>query len=164
MPAPGSQREPSLTEAAFLKAALVASIRPDGRSFLDARPATIRFGDELGWVDVSLGESGTRVLVSTHAALVAPRNDRPYEGFVDVRAEVQPIAGTQFERGRTNEEEIIFERGLDRAIRRSDVVDREALCVVAGHRVCVSGKQQQQAGGCGKERSRKSFARADLPF
>lgn len=137
MPAPGSLLEPSLTEAAFVKAALLASTRPDGRAFLDARQPIITFGDELGWVDVSLGREGTRVLVSTHAALVAPRGDRPYEGFIDVRAEVQPIAGNQFERGRANEEEVLFERGLDRAIRRSDIVDREALCVVAGHRVGV---------------------------
>lgn len=134
MPAPGTVREPSITEASFLKSALLSSIRPDGRAFLDARPVDIRFGEELGWVDVTLGE--TRVLVSTHATLVNPRDDRPYEGFIEVRAEVQPIAGSQFERGRNNEEEILFERSLDRAIRRSDVIDRESLCVVAGYKVC----------------------------
>lgn len=135
MPAPGSVLEPSLTEIAFLKSALQASIRPDGRSFLQARPLSIRFDAELGWTEVTLG--ATRVVVSTHASLVAPRSDRPYEGFIDVRAEVQPMAGSQFERGRANDEEILFERGLDRAIRRSEVVDREALCVVAGYKVSM---------------------------
>jgi hypothetical protein len=28
-----------------------------------------------------------------------------------------------------------FERGIDRAIRRSEAIDREALCVVAGQKV-----------------------------
>ena len=133
MPQPGSVLEPSLTEVAFLKSSLLHAIRPDGRAFLESRPVSIRFGSELGWVEVTLG--GTRVLVSAFAALVSPRPDRPYEGFVEIRSEIQPMAGSQFERGRSNEEEVLFDRGLDKAVRRSEVVDREALCVVAGHKV-----------------------------
>lgn len=145
MVAPGNVLEPSITETTFVKQALLESIRPDGRSLLESRPISVRFGGELGWVEVTLGSphstsststaKTTRVVVSTHATLVAPRPERPYEGFVDVRAEIQPMAANQFERGRANEEEILFERGLDRAIRRGEVVDREALCVVAGQKV-----------------------------
>jgi exosome complex component RRP45 len=136
MPQPGSLLEPSLTEISFLKSALSQSLRLDGRGFLESRKVSIRFSSELGWVEVSLGD--TRVLVSTHAVLVSPRPDRPYEGFVEIRSEIQPIAGTQFERGRSNEEEVLFDRGLDKAVRRSEVVDREALCVVAGHKVSLA--------------------------
>lgn len=136
MPRPGSLFEPSLTEINFLKSALLHSIRPDGRNYLDSRPISIELSSELGWVEVTLGS--TRVLVSTHATLVSPRPDRPYEGFVEIRSEIQPMAGIQFERGRNNEEEILFDRGIDKAIRRSEVVDREALCVVAGYKVRVS--------------------------
>lgn len=135
MPQPGSLLEPSLTEVNFLKSALLQSIRPDGRGFLDSRKVSLEFSSELGWVEVALGD--TRVLVSAHATLVTPRPDRPYEGFVEIRSEIQPMAGQQFERGRSSEEEILFDRGLDKAIRRSEVVDREALCVVAGHKVRV---------------------------
>lgn len=145
MVAPGNTLEPSITETNFVKQALLESIRPDGRSLLESRSISIRFSGELGWVEVTFGsphstsssstKRSTRVIVSTHATLVSPRPERPYEGFVDVRAEVQPIAANQFERGRANEEEILFERGLDRAIRRGEVVDREALCVVAGQKV-----------------------------
>lgn len=39
---------------------------------------------------------------------------------------------------RTTEEEVILTRLLEKAIRRSEAVDREALCVVAGEKVrCV---------------------------
>lgn len=145
MVAPGNVLEPSITETTFIKQALLESIRPDGRSLLECRPISVRFEGELGWVEVTFGSphstsltstaKTTRVVVSTHATLVAPRPERPYEGFVDVRAEIQPIAANQFERGRANEEEILFERGLDRSIRRGEVVDRESLCVVAGQKV-----------------------------
>ena len=36
---------------------------------------------------------------------------------------------------RTTEEEVILTRLLEKAIRRSEAVDREALCVVAGEKV-----------------------------
>lgn len=137
MPAPGTVLEPSVTEVNFIKTALSSSIRIDGRSFNEARRLNIRFDEQLGWVEVCLGD--TRVVVSTSGSLIAPRTDRPYEGFVEIRAEVQPMAGTQFERGRAKDEEVKFERAIDRAIRRSDVVDREALCVVAGFKVwCIT--------------------------
>ena len=138
MPQPGSLLEPSLTEVSFVKSALLHSIRSDGRSFLESRKVSIQFSSELGWVQVTLGS--TRVLVSTYATLVSPRPDRPYEGFVDIRSEVQPMAGIQFERGRSSEEEILFDRGIDKAVRRSEVVDREALCVVAGYKVGTAMK------------------------
>jgi exosome complex component RRP45 len=133
MPQPGSVLEPSLTEVSFLKSALLQSIRTDGREFLQSRKVSLEFSSELGWVQVTLGD--TIVLVSTHATLVSPRPDRPYEGFVEIRSEIQPMAGLQFERGRSNEEEVLFDRGIDKAVRRSEVVDREALCVVAGFKV-----------------------------
>ena len=36
---------------------------------------------------------------------------------------------------RTTEEEVILTRLMEKAIRRSEAVDREALCVVAGEKV-----------------------------
>lgn len=136
MPLPGTLLEPSLTEVEFVKAALLSSVRLDGRSFLESRPLHVSFSSELGWVEVQLG--ATRVLATTYATLVPPRSDRPYEGFIELRAEVQPMAGVQFERNRTGEEEVLFERALDKAIRRSECLDREGLCVVAGQKVSVA--------------------------
>lgn len=133
MPLPGTLLEPSLTEVDYVKSSLLSSIRPDGRSFLESRPLSVAFSSELGWVEVKLGQ--TRVLATTYASLVAPRGDRPYEGFLELRAEVQPMAGVQFERNRTGEEEVLFERALDKAVRRSECLDREGLCVVAGQKV-----------------------------
>ncbi|PWN94333.1 putative RRP45-exosome complex exonuclease [Acaromyces ingoldii] len=133
MPLPGTLLEPSLTEVDFVKSSLLSSIRPDGRSFLESRPLSVAFSSELGWVEVKLGQ--TRVLATTYASLVAPRSDRPYEGILELRAEVQPMAGVQFERNRTGEEEVLFERALDKAVRRSECLDREGLCVVAGQKV-----------------------------
>ena len=57
MPA-GQLVAPSQTEEAFVLEALQsAALRTDGRKFAQARPVNISFGEQLGWCEVSLGNT-----------------------------------------------------------------------------------------------------------
>ncbi len=71
------------------------------------------------------------------STVVAPREERPYEGFLTIRAELGPMAGASYESNArsTSEDEARFERVLDKTLRRSDVLDKEALCLIAGKQV-----------------------------
>lgn len=125
----------------FTLEALLQGHRLDGRSPLTRRPLQITFPDPeetgvngLGRVEVQLGK--TKVLARVSAGLTNPRGDRPFEGLMSITSEIGPMAGEAFHgEGRTTEEEVILTRLMEKAIRRSEAVDREALCVVAGEKV-----------------------------
>ncbi|GAA5890244.1 hypothetical protein JCM6882_008766 [Rhodosporidiobolus microsporus] len=125
--------DPSLNESDFVHACLRKGLRQDGRGMHDLREVRLRFGDELGWVECGLG--GTRVVAQVSAEVVKPLPDRPYEGFVTLATEISPMASAAYEAGRQSEDEILMTRLLEKAIRRSNAVDREALCIVAGQKV-----------------------------
>ncbi|KAI9507409.1 ribosomal protein S5 domain 2-like protein [Russula earlei] len=94
---------------------------------------SVSFGVELGHVECSLGK--TRVLAQVDAKMVRPEPQRPFEGLITVHCELSPMASTEYEPGRQSDEEISLARMLDKTFRRSDAIDREALCIVAGERV-----------------------------
>ncbi|TFY50716.1 hypothetical protein EVG20_g11368 [Dentipellis fragilis] len=106
---------PSIPEKEFLVASLAQNLRIDGRSLLEMRP--------------------TRVLAHVDAKMVRPPPERPYEGIITVHSEISPMASSLYEPGRPSEEEVALSRMLDKVLRRSDTVDKEALCVLAGQRV-----------------------------
>ncbi|KAF5393325.1 hypothetical protein D9757_000588 [Collybiopsis confluens] len=124
---------PSIPEREFLLSALKQNLRLDGRDFLEIRPIQLSFGPELGWVECSLGK--TRVLAHIDAKMVKPQPERPFEGVITIHSEISPMASSEFELGRPSEEEVTITRMLDKVIRRSDVVDKESLCILAGQRV-----------------------------
>ncbi|KIM63247.1 hypothetical protein SCLCIDRAFT_1214350 [Scleroderma citrinum Foug A] len=124
---------PSIPEKAFVYEALKQSLRLDGRSQLDLRTPTLTFGPELGWVECAYGK--TRVLASVEAKMIKPPPERPLEGVITIHSEISPMASVDYELGRPSEEEILITRMLDKILRRSDAIDRESLCVVAGQRV-----------------------------
>ncbi|CDU24525.1 probable RRP45-Exosome complex exonuclease [Sporisorium scitamineum] len=134
---PGQPLDPSLTESEFTLSCLASGTRVDGRSFFTPRDISISFGDELGNVSVNI--KGTRVSTSVRATLIPPRADRPYEGFLQITTDISPMAGVEYDstggnasaRGR----EVLFDRLIEKAVRRTEGVDREALCVVAGEQV-----------------------------
>ncbi|KAJ1034158.1 hypothetical protein NDA18_001024 [Ustilago nuda] len=136
---PGQALEPSLTESDFILSCLQDSIRVDGRSFLAPRDVHISFGEELGNCTVSI--KGTRVSTSVRANLFPPRSDRPYEGFLQITTDISPMAGVEYDStgGGANSsaraKEVLFDRLIEKAIRRTEAVDREALCVIAGEQV-----------------------------
>ena len=134
---PGQPLDPSLTESDFLLSCLADGLRVDGRSFLSTRDLSICFGDELGTCSVSI--LGTRVSTSVRATLIPPRSDRPYEGFLQITTDISPMAGIEYDTtggaAAARSREVLFDRLIEKAVRRTEAVDREALCVVAGEQV-----------------------------
>ncbi|KAF4588066.1 hypothetical protein EYR38_010027 [Pleurotus pulmonarius] len=124
---------PSIPEKEFLFASLKESLRLDGRQPLQLRTPELTFGLELGWVECALGK--TRVLAQVDAKMVKPPPERPFEGMVSIHSEISPMASPEYEFGRASEEEVTMTRMLDKVLRRSDTIDKESLCVVAGQRV-----------------------------
>ncbi|KAL5500880.1 RRP45 [Sanghuangporus vaninii] len=124
---------PSLPEREFTLEALKQSLRVDGRGLLDMRPVELSFGPDLGWVECSLGK--TRVLAHVDAKMIKPPEERPLEGIITIHSEISPMASSDFEPGRASEEEVLITRMLEKVLRRSDAVDKESLCVLAGQRV-----------------------------
>ncbi|KDQ58186.1 hypothetical protein JAAARDRAFT_129712 [Jaapia argillacea MUCL 33604] len=124
---------PSIPEREFLFTALKQSLRLDGRSPLEMRTPSLIFGPEFGWVECSLGK--TRVIASVDGKMVKPPPERPFEGIITIQSEISPMASSEYEVGRTSDEEVTLTRILDKILRRSDVVDKESLCILAGQRV-----------------------------
>ncbi|KAF5370567.1 hypothetical protein D9758_001800 [Tetrapyrgos nigripes] len=124
---------PSIPEKEFLFTALKQSLRLDGRQPLEQRQVELNFGPELGWVECAQGK--TRVLAHVDAKMVKPPPERPFEGIISIHSEISPMASSEYESGRPSEEEVTITRMLDKVIRRSDTVDKESLCILAGQRV-----------------------------
>jgi len=96
-----------------------------------------------------------RVLAQVEAKMVKPPPERPFEGQITIHSEISPMASSEYEQGRwvylfhpmgqlnlmplcndsPSEEEVTITRMLDKIIRRSDVVDKESLCIQSGQRV-----------------------------
>ncbi|KAG2158010.1 ribosomal protein S5 domain 2-type protein [Suillus bovinus] len=124
---------PSIPEKKFVYDALKQSLRLDGRDMLDFRTPTFTFGPELGWVECAMGK--TRVIAQLDAKMVKPLPERPFEGIITIHSEISPMASSDYEPGRSSEEEVTLTRMLDKVLRRSDAIDKESLCVLAGQRV-----------------------------
>ncbi|KAF8835298.1 ribosomal protein S5 domain 2-like protein [Paxillus ammoniavirescens] len=124
---------PSIPEKEFTYEALKNSLRLDGRDQLELRTPTITFGPELGWVECSFGR--TRVIAHVEAKMVKPPPERPFEGMVTIHSEISPMASVDYELGRPSEEEVTITRMLDKVLKRSDAIDKESLCILAGQRV-----------------------------
>lgn len=128
-----------MTESDFMVSCLSDGVRPDGRSFLSTRDIDISFGEELGNCTVTI--KGTRVSTSVRATLMPPRSDRPYEGFLQITTDISPMAGIEYDstgggaNSAARSREVLFDRLIEKAVRRTEAVDREALCVVAGEQV-----------------------------
>ncbi|KAI5779705.1 ribosomal protein S5 domain 2-type protein [Geopyxis carbonaria] len=124
--------EPSTNERTFILEALNNDIRLDGRDFNDFRPLELSFGDEYGLADVRLGK--TRVIARVSTEVVQPFPDRPFDGIFTITTELGPMASPAFEVGRQTEQEVLLARLIEKAIRRSNAIDTESLCIVAGQK------------------------------
>ncbi|KAH8105360.1 ribosomal protein S5 domain 2-like protein [Cristinia sonorae] len=130
MPRPPS---PSIPEKEFLFNSLKESLRLDGRQSLEMRDPVFTFGPDLGWVECALGK--TRVLAQLDGKMVKPTPERPLEGIITINSEISPMASSDYEPGRPSDEEVTMTRMLDKVLRRSDAIDKESLCILAGQRV-----------------------------
>ncbi|PPQ77829.1 hypothetical protein CVT25_015323 [Psilocybe cyanescens] len=124
---------PSIPEKEFLFSALKESQRIDGRLLLEMRAPSLTFGPDLGWVECALGK--TRVLAQIDAKMVKPLPERPFEGILTIHSEISPMASSDYEPGRPSDEEVTITRMLDKVLKRSDALDKESLCILAGQRV-----------------------------
>ncbi|OCF35904.1 exosome complex component RRP45 [Kwoniella heveanensis CBS 569] len=125
--------DPPSIQKEFLLQALAEGKRLDGRITLEQREVNFVFGEELGCVECRLGK--TAVLAQVSASIVKPRDDRPYEGFLLINSEIGPMASSVYESGRSSDDEILITRLLEKSIRRTEAIDREALCILAGEKV-----------------------------
>ena len=64
MPRPPS---PSLPEKGFVYRTLEKGLRLDGRSLLEMRQPTLTFGQDLGWVECTMGKTRYVILTRPHS-------------------------------------------------------------------------------------------------
>ncbi|KDQ17394.1 hypothetical protein BOTBODRAFT_30200 [Botryobasidium botryosum FD-172 SS1] len=126
--------DPAISQRAFVLSALKDHrLRVDGRGMQEARTPELIFGDEMGWVECRFGK--TRVIAQVSGTIVRPRADRPYEGLLNIHSEISPMASSVYDSGRPSEEEVVITRMLEKVLKKSDALDRESLCIVAGQQV-----------------------------
>lgn len=128
MPKP---KDLSLNEKEFVQSLLhQAGTRIDGREFDEFRPVDLKFGNSLGYVEVTLGK--TKLVVRISAEVTKPYEDRPVEGIFLITTDIGAMASSLFENYRQSDDEILLTRLIEKAIRRSNALDLESLCIVAG--------------------------------
>ncbi|ANB12006.1 exosome non-catalytic core subunit RRP45 [Sugiyamaella lignohabitans] len=124
------RKDISLNERQFILSLLKDSQRLDGRAIDQFRKVDLKFGDSLGHAEVQLGK--TRLVVRVSAEVSKPYEDRPYEGTFIITTDVSSMASPLFENNRSSDDEMLMTRLIEKAIRRSNALDLESLCIVAG--------------------------------
>ncbi|CAG8961817.1 hypothetical protein HYFRA_00013993 [Hymenoscyphus fraxineus] len=125
--------EPSVNERQFFEKALAENLRLDGRAFDQFRDLELSFGDEFGVADVRLGK--TRIHTNISAEVTTPYPDKPFDGLFTITTELSPMTSPHYEVSRPSDPEILLSRILEKNLRRSQALDTESLCLIAGHKV-----------------------------
>lgn len=128
----------STNEREFVLDALKQNVRLDGRKLKQMRDVKIDIlPGEWGHVEVSLGQ--TKVACKVSAEIVAPYEDRPLDGIFQINTEISPMCSPFFEAsggsgttGSQANEELLISRLVEKAVRRSNALDIESLCITAG--------------------------------
>lgn len=76
----------------------------------------------------------TRILAKVSAEVTTPYTDRPFDGIFTITTELSPMASPAFEVNRPTETEVLLSRLLEKTVRRSNALDTESLCLVAGQK------------------------------
>ncbi|KAG4303498.1 hypothetical protein PCANB_000215 [Pneumocystis canis] len=121
----------SLNEKEFILEALNKNLRLDGRGFNIWRDLKITFGNTYGHAEVSIGK--TKIIVRISAEITEPYPDKPYEGIFTIDIEMTPIIYFPSEPGRPLEE-MLISNIIDKAIKRSRMLDKESLCIIYGQK------------------------------
>ncbi|BFZ62497.1 3'-5'-exoribonuclease [Saitoella coloradoensis] len=123
--------DPSISERNFVLDALRQGLRVDGRAVDQTRDLEITFGDEYGNVDVRMGK--TRVLARISAEIAQPYPNKPFEGFFTINTSLSPMSSPAHSHSSSAEEtEFHISTLIEKSIRRSQALDTESLCIVAG--------------------------------
>ncbi|XBW36009.1 hypothetical protein QEN19_001584 [Hanseniaspora menglaensis] len=135
--------EISNIEKKFIFDLLASSQRLDGRkSLLEQRNLNIvitpnKFGDiyiEYKRLD---GSIATRLHCKVTSEVVKPKAQRPFEGTFFINCEFNGLAGLNFENYKvgSNSDEFYYGRLIESMILRSNALDLEQLCIIAGLKV-----------------------------
>ena len=76
----------------------------------------------------------SRILAKVSAEVTVPYPDRPFDGIFTITAELSPMVSPAFEVNRPTEAEVLLSRLLEKTVRRSNALDTESLCLVAGQK------------------------------
>ncbi|CUM67760.1 uncharacterized protein PRCAT00005465001 [Priceomyces carsonii] len=126
--------ELSLNESGYILEALKQGIRLDGRELLEPRePEIILSKTEYGYAEIKWGKTLLAVRVS--AEIIKPYEDRPFEGLFNISTEISSMASINFENGKNSDDEVLISRLIEKAIKRSNSLDLESLCLIAGEKV-----------------------------
>ncbi|GME77801.1 unnamed protein product [Ambrosiozyma monospora] len=126
----------SNNEKQFVLEALKQNLRLDGRKLLQMRDISIVVSpEEYGYVEVTMGK--TKVGCRVSGEITKPYDERPFEGIFQISTEISPICSPFFESGQTSNskqsaDEVLISRLIEKAIRRSNALDLESLCIIAG--------------------------------
>jgi len=125
----------STDEGVFLRQALASGIRLDGRSAQEEREVELILSrsEKSAVAEVVMGR--TRVVSVTRGEIVSPYADRPNEGSIQFTASGSFKSADKSGSGLGGVSDIELSRMLDRAIRESDAIDTESLCIVGGEKV-----------------------------
>ncbi|KAF2718052.1 hypothetical protein K431DRAFT_322697 [Polychaeton citri CBS 116435] len=126
---------PSNNEREFVRAAIQEQTRLDGRTLDAFRPVSLSFNSNpntYGTATVSIGK--TRVLANVSCEVAKSYADRKFDGIFTISTELSPMAWAGFEVGRQDETELLLSRMLEKTIRRSNALDTESLCIIAGQK------------------------------
>ncbi len=110
--------------------------RLDGRSKSDMREIKIEtniVGTAHGSAIVHLGK--TKVICGVKAVLSAPWSDYPNKGSIFVGFEASPLSSPSYRAGPPQDHAIELARMTDRAIRESECINLEDLCIIEGEKV-----------------------------
>lgn len=126
--------EISTNEQAYILESLKNGFRVDGRKLDESRKPEIKISEEeYGYVELTWGL--TKLSIRVSCEIENPFEDRPFEGIFNINTEISSMASSQFENGKNSDDEILISRLIEKAIRRSNALDLENLCIIAGSKV-----------------------------
>lgn len=126
----------STNQTAYIHHTLLSGHRLTPRAHDSVRPISITLSTtEYGYIELEWGK--TKLAVRVTAKIVQPYEDRPFEGIFTINNEVNPLitGGTYAGTSAARNEEILVNRIIEKAIRRSNALDLESLCIIAGEKV-----------------------------
>lgn len=130
----------AISNQGLVRDALSAShLRVDGRAPETGRALNLALRRHEGSASAELRLGRTRCLAEVSGELVQPFPDRPSEGMLQFNVEFSPMASEGFDvYGRPPAAAVEISRIIERAVRDSQALDAEALCVIHGERVwCI---------------------------
>lgn len=133
----GRKVELSGNERNFLLESLRNGIRIDNNEIKSRNLNQIRIPEiflskvDLGYIELNWGL--TKLAVRVSSKIVKPFEDRPFEGLFQINCDISSMA--MKDNYSKSSEEVLVSRLIEKAIKRSNSLDLESLCIIAGEKV-----------------------------